>query len=129
MLHATKSNNLHYRQKHTQHSSIALLKIEHVESKEEAQWYLGKKVAFFNHALTLPKVRPYSPHIEYNIFNLSLKGTRKFQRRAAALDTAIWGKIRKVHGNSGLVKAVFKKNLPPRAMGARVRVMLYPSFI
>ena len=39
----------------------------------------------------------------------------------------MWGKIMSNHGNSGLVKAKFAKNLPPRAMGASLRVMLYPN--
>ena len=39
----------------------------------------------------------------------------------------IWGRIRSAHGNNGLVKAKFLHNLPPRGIGAQVRVMLYPN--
>jgi len=32
-------------------------------------------------------------------------------------------------GNSGLVRAQFKHNLPPKSFGAMVRIMLYPSSV
>eukprot|EP00026_Physarum_polycephalum_P018020 Phypoly_transcript_19450.p1 GENE.Phypoly_transcript_19450~~Phypoly_transcript_19450.p1 ORF type:complete len:160 (+),score=24.31 Phypoly_transcript_19450:59-538(+) len=99
------------RQKHTQHSHVAILKIEHVENREDAQWYVGKKCAYVVKAL-----KP-------------ARGTRRFKKLRRNAAHVTWGKIRKVHGNSGLVYAVFKSNLPPVALGHRIRVMLYPSLI
>ena len=39
----------------------------------------------------------------------------------------MWGRIASAHGNNGIVKAKFLTNLPPRAIGATLRVMLYSN--
>ncbi|GMH36492.1 hypothetical protein BSKO_04360 [Bryopsis sp. KO-2023] len=90
------------RNKVKQNCNQHLLKLKGVESKKEVSWYLGKKVAFRYKAIR-----------EKN-------ETRK---------RVIWGKITRHHGNSGMVRAAFKKNLPAQAMGKAVEVYLYPSKI
>ncbi|RRT81018.1 hypothetical protein BHE74_00023661 [Ensete ventricosum] len=76
--------------------------IEGVNTKEEVAWYCGKRMAYIYKAKT------------------KTKGTRY---------RCIWGKVTRPHGNSGVIRAKFKSNLPPKSMGGKVRVFMYPSNI
>lgn len=104
------------RGKRNTNPNVSLLTLDGVSNTDEAKWYLGKRAAFVYRA---PK---------------AVRGTKI---------RVIWGKIRSTHGmlyhnsgrlglltwqgNSGIVRASFKNNLPPRSFGASVRVMMYPS--
>lgn len=88
------------RGKSTQRENYALIKIKGVETPQQAAFYFGKKAAYIFKAKTM-------------------RNNTRFR--------VIWGKVAKSHGTNGLVRAKFRKNLPPRAMGAQIRVMLYPN--
>ncbi|KAJ1920134.1 60S ribosomal protein L35A [Mycoemilia scoparia] len=90
------------RGKRNQYENTSLIRIEGVSTKEETDFYLGKRVAFVT----------------------SRKGKSDDDKV-----NVIWGRITRSHGNSGIVRAKFKHNLPPSAMGSIVRVMMYPSNI
>lgn len=87
----------------TQNNSVSLIKIKNCESKEDALFYCGKKVAFVTRS------------------KANKDGKKEFRVQ--------WGKVCRPHGSNGVVRCRFKRNLPPQAMGGRVRVMLYPSSI
>ncbi|XP_047309616.1 60S ribosomal protein L35a-3-like [Impatiens glandulifera] len=90
------------RSKSNQYPSTSLIQIEGVNTKEEVTWYQGKRMAYIYKA----KVKKNGSHYR-----------------------CIWGKVSRPHGNSGVVRAKFKSNLPPKSMGDRVRVFMYPSNI
>merc|ERR1712167_6969 len=88
------------RSKSDQHGHTSLIQLQDVNSKDEVDFYLGKKLAYIYKAKTKKMGTQYR---------------------------CIWGKVNRAHGNSGVVRAKFRKNLPSKAMGAKVRCMLYPS--
>ena len=88
-----------------QYEEVSLVKIKNVDTKEDAEFYCGKKIAFVTKAKG------------------ATGSTKKKEFRVQ------WGKICRPHGAQGVVRCRFKRNLPPQAMGGRVRVMLYPSNI
>ncbi|EPS44670.1 hypothetical protein H072_1346 [Dactylellina haptotyla CBS 200.50] len=75
---------------------------EGVDTTEDAQFYLGKRVAY-------------------------VYRTKKLIRGSKI--RVIWGKITRPHGNNGVVRSKFRNNLPPSSFGATLRIMLYPSNI
>ena len=88
------------RNRETQRPNQALLRIEGVKDAKQANYYLGKRCVYIYKA-----------------------GTTRNQSKFRT----IWGRVSTTHGNSGAVIARFSPNLPARAMGANVRVMLYPQ--
>ncbi|KHG03002.1 60S ribosomal protein L35a-3 [Gossypium arboreum] len=77
------------RSKSNQYPNTSLIQIEGVNTKEEVGWYCGKRMAYIYKA----KVKKNGSHYR-----------------------CIWGKVTRLHGNSGVVRAKFKSNLPPKSM-------------
>ena len=88
------------RGKEVQRPNQALLKLEGVNDSDATRFYFGKRVCY--------------------IYKASTKASGTKCR-------TIWGRISRAHGKAGVVIARFSPNLPARAMGATLRVMLYPN--
>lgn len=98
-----KGKHISYqRSKRVNNPNVSLVKIEGVATPEDAKFYQGKRVAYVYRA------------------SKEIRGSKI---------RVIWGKITRTHGNSGVVRANFKSNLPAKTFGASVRIFLYPSNI
>ncbi|KAG8746185.1 60S ribosomal protein L33A [Ceratobasidium sp. 414] len=85
----------HKRGKRNTRPNTSLIQIEGVLTKEDAQFYLGKRLAYVYKA------------------KREIKGSKI---------RVIWGRVTRSHGNSGVVKSKFRSNIPPHTFGASVRV-------
>ncbi|KAI3830719.1 hypothetical protein MKX03_017300, partial [Papaver bracteatum] len=81
---------------------LGFLYFENLRHTTILQWYAVKRVAYIYKA----KVKTKDSHYR-----------------------CIWGNVIRPHGNSGVVRAKFTSNLPPKSMGTRVRVFMYPRNI
>uniref|UniRef100_A0A7I4AA35 Uncharacterized protein n=1 Tax=Physcomitrium patens TaxID=3218 RepID=A0A7I4AA35_PHYPA len=77
------------RSKSNQYPSTSLLQIEGVNTSDEVNWYLGKRLAYVYKAKTK-------------------KNGSQFR--------CVWGKVARPHGSSGVVRARFRNNLPPSSL-------------
>ncbi|GAB5362623.1 hypothetical protein AAMO2058_000813400 [Amorphochlora amoebiformis] len=87
------------RSKARQYPGTALIQIEGCKTRNDANHFVGKKVAYIYKAKT---------------------------RKKGSFYRAMWGKVIREHGKTGTVRAKFRKNLPASAMHQVVRVMKYP---
>ena len=85
-----------------QHEKTSLLKIDGVNNKQDAMFYLGKRVAY--------------------VYRVSKASTVKGQKSSSKI-RVVWGKVTRPHGRTGTVRAQFRHNLPPKAIGGSVKVV------
>ena len=88
------------RSKVNQDENNTIIKLQGVNDKKATEFYMGKRIAYIYKAK-------------------SKENGSRFR--------VMWGRIARPHGTNGAVRAKFIKNLPGKALGASVRVFLFPS--
>ena len=95
-----------------QRKDTAILRVDDVNTKTDAEFYTGKRCCFVYHG-----------YKEKSCVRSAKAPVRRSNTRA------VWGRVTKPHGGSGALRAKFATALPGAALGRRVRVYLYPSKI
>ena len=95
-----------------QNNQQAILRVDNVNSKDDAAFYTGKRCCYVYHGYKAKRC------VRWNQAPARRSNTR-----------AIWGRVTKPHGGSGALRAKFSTGIPGSALGRRVRVYLYPSTI
>jgi len=85
-----------------QNPGTTLVKIEGVNKRNETEFYMGKRIAFIYRAK---------------------KKVKKHGDTTASKYRVLWGRVTRPHGNTGVVRAKFRRNVTPKSFGATVRVV------
>jgi len=87
------------RSREQQKPNRALVEIIGCKTKEDARFYLGKRVLYLTKSGS-DESKPFR---------------------------CLVGKVCRTHGNSGVVRVKFSRNITPNAFGKKCRVLLYPA--
>ena len=120
------------RGKRTQYNSTSLIQINGVASKEETEFYLGKRLAYVYKAKTLKKGTKYrvmwgkvSLRPSAITVRISQGSQKSFQQsqappsrllRPCGFEGTYWVQVTRAHGSAGVIRAKFRKNLPPSSL-------------
>merc|ERR1739841_305143 len=83
-----------------QNNNTAILRVDNVNTKQDAEFYVGKRVCYVYHGYKTKRC---------------VRFTAAPKRRSNT--RAIWGKVTRIHGTSGALRAKFTPNLPGSAIG------------
>lgn len=109
------------RGKRSQSPNSSLLKLEGVRAKDDATFYLGKRVAYIYRAQRAQKGSK---------IRCIWGRVRLLPRICWSVGSHASSQITRPHGNNGVVRARFASNLPSKSFGASVRVVrLFSLFL